>query len=175
MAEPPLFREEGLAEFVRASTPALLRTAYLLTGDVQLAEDLVQTALTKTARAWRRLHREGNALAYARRVLYHEQVSYWRRRRVLEHLTDLVPDTTSTVDAYDEVDLRIALRTALLRLPSGQRSVVVCRFFDDLSEAETADVLGMAIGTVKSQTHRGLAALRRAVPGLDLTTSKETP
>lgn len=80
-------------EFVRARTPALLRSAYLLTGDQHLAEDLVQSALARTHRAWRRLRHTGNAEAYARRTMYHLQVSWWRRRRVAE----LLPDRKSVV------------------------------------------------------------------------------
>ncbi len=161
---------DAFDEFVRARSPGLLRAAYLLTGDSQLAEDLVQNALVKTSLAWRRLERQENADAYARRVLYNQQVSWWRRRRVQEVLDEAVPEQAGS-DVYGGVDLRLSLRAALLALPARQRAVIVCRYFDDLSEAETAEVLDMAIGTVKSQAHRALAALRATIPQLELQPS----
>ncbi len=161
---------DAFDEFVRARSPGLLRAAYLLTGDSQLAEDLVQNALVKTSLAWRRLERQENADAHARRVLYNQQVSWWRRRRVQEVLDDTVPEPAAS-DVYGGVDLRLSLRAALLALPTRQRAVIVCRYFDDLSEAETAEVLDMAIGTVKSQAHRALAALRATIPQLELQPS----
>ncbi len=161
---------DAFDEFVRARSPGLLRAAYLLTGDSQLAEDLVQNALVKTSLAWRRLERQENADAYARRVLYNQQVSWWRRRRVQEVFDDIPPEQAAS-DVYGGVDLRLSLRAALLALPARQRAVIVCRYFDDLTEAETAEVLDMAIGTVKSQAHRALAALRATIPQLELQPS----
>src|SRR5262245_15915924 len=84
--------DEPYEDFVRARTPALLRSAYLLTGDQHLAEDLVQEALARTHRAWRNLHQTGNAEAYARKIMYHTQVSFWRRRRVAESMSGAVPE-----------------------------------------------------------------------------------
>ena len=161
---------DAFDEFVRARSPGLLRAAYLLTGDSQLAEDLVQNALVKTSLAWRRLERQENADAYARRVLYNQQVSWWRRRRVQEVFDDIAPERAGA-DVYGGVDLRLSLRAALLALPPRQRAVIVCRYFDDLTEAGTAEVLDMAIGTVKSQAHRALAALRATIPQLELQPS----
>src|SRR5689334_552097 len=152
--------------FVRARTHALLRSAYLLTGDQQLAEDLVQSALTRTHLAWRRLEDIGNAEAYARRTMYHLQVSWWRRPRVAEVLPGLVPERPGGDDPAGSVSLRLALRAALLRLPARQRAVLVLRFFEDRTESEIADVLGISIGTVKSQTFKALARLRTIAPEL---------
>ncbi len=101
---------ESFDEFVRARSPGLLPAAYLLTGDDQLAEDLVQTALVKTSMAWRRLERQQNADAYARRVLYNQQVTWWRRRRVQEVLGRSLPErpdrTSSTGSTFDSASGR---------------------------------------------------------------------
>lgn len=154
-----------LDEFVRTRTPALLRSAYLLTGDQHAAEDLVQGALERVAVRWRRLAKE-NADAYVRTVMYRMQVDRWRRRRVAtEHVTETLPERAGE-DQYASADTRVALRAALARLTPKQRAVLVLRFYDDLSEARTAEVLGCAPGTVKSQTHLALRRLREAAPEL---------
>jgi RNA polymerase sigma-70 factor (sigma-E family) len=152
--------------FVRARTPALLRSAFLLTGDQQLAEDLVQSALTRTHLAWKRLDDVANAEAYARRTMYHLQVSWWRRRRVAEVLPGELPDRAGAGDHAGTVSLRLVLRAAMLRLSARQRAVLVLRFFEDRTEAEAADLLGVSVGTVKSQTARALARLRAIAPEL---------
>jgi RNA polymerase sigma-70 factor (sigma-E family) len=153
-------------DFVRSRTPALLRLAYLLTGDQHLAEDLVQTALASTHRAWHRLHKTGNAEAYTRRSLYHAQVSWWRRPRVAESVRDHLPDRGDGTDPGDRVAVRATLRQALLRLTPSQRAVLVLRYFEDRSEAETAETLGVSVGTVKSQTARALDRIRAVAPEL---------
>jgi RNA polymerase sigma-70 factor (sigma-E family) len=155
------------ASFVRSRSAALLRTAYLLTGDQHHAEDLVQTALARTHLAWNRLHARGNAEAYTRKIMYHEQVSKWRRRRPPEVVTDAVPQRPSA-DESELVTLRLTLRDALGKLTPRQRAVLILRFFDDLSEFDTAEVLGCSVGTVKSQTAKALARLRQTSPMLDL-------
>jgi RNA polymerase sigma-70 factor (sigma-E family) len=152
--------------FVRARTPALLRSAYLLTGDQYLAEDLVQMSLAQTHRHWSRLRASGNAEAYTRKVMYHLQVSWWRRRRVPESLPGHLPDRGSALDPGDRIAVRATLRQALQRLTASQRAVLVLRFFEDRSEAETADLLGVSIGTVKSQTSRALERIRKVAPEL---------
>jgi RNA polymerase sigma-70 factor (sigma-E family) len=152
--------------FVRARTPALLRTAYLLTGDQQLAEDLVQTALAKTSLAWHRLQRNENAEAYVRQVMYHQQVSWWRRRRVAEMLSGAVPETPIEPGAEDRAATRLAVHSALMRLTPSQRAVLVLRYFDDQPDSVVADLLGISVGTVKSQTHKALAKLRAVAPEL---------
>ena len=152
-------------QFVRSRTPALLRSAYLLTADQHLAEDLVQAALARTHRAWSGLHQTGNAEAYTRKVMYHLQVSWWRRRRVPEWLTSAVPERRDGEFA-DRAATRATLKQALLRLSPGQRAVLVARFFEDRSEAETAELLGISVGTVKSQTARALHRIREVAPEL---------
>lgn len=155
-------------EFARAHTSSLLRSAYLLTGDQQLAEDLVQTALARTHRAWRRLDSAGNAPAYTRKTMYHLQVSWWRRKRVKEHLSDQTPEGVGPVsrDSAADIALQLTVRKALIRLARQQRAVVVLRFFEDRSVQETADILGCSTGTVKTQTFRALGHLRKALPEL---------
>jgi RNA polymerase sigma-70 factor (sigma-E family) len=142
-------------EFVVARSPALLRTAYLLTRDIQLAEDLLQTALTKAWFAWKRI--DGDPEPYVRRILVNCSVSWWRKRWTHETPTRFVPEpppaTGPPVDVHD-------LMQALGRLPRRQRAVVVLRYVEDRTEAETAALMGCSIGTVKSQCSKALATLR---------------
>jgi RNA polymerase sigma-70 factor (sigma-E family) len=159
-------RYSGFHEFVTARGRALSRTAYLLTGDHGRAEDLVQTALARTARHWPRVRDGGNPEGYVRKVLTNEYISQWRRRRVAELPADQLPDRAVTGDDANRVAVRLALSAALRQLPPRQRAVVVLRYYEDLSEAETAELLGVTIGTVKSQAHTGLARMRSLVPDL---------
>jgi RNA polymerase sigma-70 factor (sigma-E family) len=152
--------------FFRTRSPALLRAAYLLTGDRHLAEDLVQEALARTHRVWPRLDAEGSPEAYTRRVMYNFQVSRWRHRRIAEVRTDRVPEERSDRDEAGDVVTRLALRTALGTLPVRQRAVVILRYFEDRSEAETAEILGCRAGTVKSHLSRAVARLREQLPDL---------
>jgi len=154
-------------DFVRARTPALLRSACLLTGDQHLAEDLVQMALARCHRSWRRLHDSGNAEAYTRRIMYNLQVAWWRRRRVAESLPGDMPERPTGTDHASAAVVWLTLRPALLRLTPKQRAVLVLRFFEDRTESETADVLGVSLGTVKSQTAKALARLRTLAPELE--------
>lgn len=146
--------------FVIARGSALVRSAFLLTGDQQLAEDLVQSALEKTARHWGSIRFAGAAESYVRRTMYREQVSIWRRRRVAEDLTDVIPEQRRTTDAGDPVEDRIVLSQALGGLGRRQRAIVVLRFYEDLTEREVAEMLGISVGTVKSQTSKALHRLR---------------
>lgn len=158
-------READYALFVRTRTHALLRSAYLLTGDQHLAEDLVQEALARTHRAWARLERPENAEAYARKVMYHAQVSLWRRPKVAEVLPgDLDPSAAGVDDPTEAAVQRLALQRALLALSAKQRAVIVLRYFEDHTEAEAAQVLGVSVSTVKTQTGRALEKLRTLVP-----------
>ena len=141
---------------------ALLRFTYLLTGDLHRAQDLVQEALTKVALRWPRL-RGGNPTAYARRVIARDHISWWRRTR-RELSSDDVPDRGGTPDRDPESAL--VVNRALSRLTAAQRAVLVLRHFDDLTERETADVLGVSVGTVKSTNAAALARLRTGAPEL---------
>jgi len=159
--------DSSAAEFdayVRARTPALLRSAYLLTCDQHLAEDLVQDALIRTHRAWRRIA-DSNPDAYTRKVMYHLNIRRWRRGRSAERSTDRVPERAEA-SRLDASDNRLVLRHALNQLPPKRRAVIVLRFFEDLTESATAEVLGISIGTVKSQTSKALVQLRKVAPSL---------
>jgi RNA polymerase sigma-70 factor (sigma-E family) len=154
--------EREFEMFVRSRGHALIRSAYLLTGDQHLAEDLVQSALARTYRVWRRHGIVDGPEAYTRKVMYHLQVSWWRRRRVRENLAATLPDLATVTDV--DVETRFALRAALLLLSDRQRAVIVLRYFDDLTEAGTAEVLGLTLGAVKTHARRGLERLRELVP-----------
>lgn len=155
--------------FVRGRSAALLRTAYLLVGDLGHAEDLLQDVLTKTARQWHRI--DGPPEVYVRRALLNAAVNGWRRKRVLETPLTARHDTALT-DLLSTIDLRDALLRGLRELAPQQRAVLVCRYFDDLSEADTAALLDCSVGTVKSNASRGLQRLRELAPHLlDRSTS----
>ncbi|MFJ9146521.1 SigE family RNA polymerase sigma factor [Streptomyces sp. NPDC102270] len=158
-------QEDRFQEFVRARWSHLVRTAYLLTGDAHLAEDLTQTALAKAYRSWRRVAGSDNPEAYVRRMLVTCNSDRFRKRRVKESLTDAPPERAGRDEAVARVDERGVLMAALAQLPPRQRAVVVMRYWEDLSEAEAAEVLGCSQGTVKSQASKGLAKLR-TYPGL---------
>jgi RNA polymerase sigma-70 factor (sigma-E family) len=151
---------EGFADFVAARSPSLLRTAWLLTGDSHLAEDLVQTALAKAWPRWGSLRRRDSPEVYVRRVMVNTYATWWRRRWRKEVPTQHLPEHASMGDVIAEVDVRESVRSALATLTRGQRMVVVLRYFDDLTEAQTAALLGCSVGTVKSQAARAIAALR---------------
>lgn len=159
---------EGFNEFVVARSTRLLRTAYLLTQDWALAEDLVQAALVKAWSAWLRI--EGDPEAYVRRILVNTHASWWRRRWRSELPSDVLPEPPPTGDGdpHGRLHERDQLWSALHRLPVRQRTVLVLRYFEDLSETEIADVMGCSLGTVKSQASRALAKLR-----LDATLTPE--
>lgn len=148
-------------EFAVARSSALLRTAFLLTQDGHLAEDLLQTALAKAWRSWSKI--DGSPEAYVRRILVNTYSSWWRRKWNGETPTEELPETEHR-DA--DAGQAIELRSALARLPKRQRAVIVLRFYEDLTEAEAARLLNCSIGTVKSQTSKALAKLR-IDPALD--------
>lgn len=150
--------EADFEGFVTARGPRLLRAAWLLTGDAHLAEDLVQTVLAKMWPKWRRIADE-NPEAYARKALVNTYASWWQRRWRGEVPHDVLPDVFGT-DVFDAVDLERSLAVALRSLPPRQRTVVVLRYFEDLSVAETAGILGCRPGTVKSQAAKALGSLR---------------
>jgi RNA polymerase sigma-70 factor (sigma-E family) len=150
------------SEFVRARSGALFGFAYLVMGDYQLAQDLVQESLAKTYQSWSRLRDVGNAEAYTRRVMVTTAIS-WRRRRSFGerptgHLPDVgVPDATPLVADQDE------LWAELHRLPPRQRTAVVLRYCEDLSERQTAELMGCSVGSVKRHCSLALGKLRGAM------------
>jgi RNA polymerase sigma-70 factor (ECF subfamily) len=151
--------EDDFRDFVTARSSSLLRTAYLLAGDWATAEDLLQITLTKTYLAWKRLGQIEAVEAYARRVLVNTATSWWRRRWHGERPTEVLPET-ATSDGLEERLERDALWRHVQQLPARQRAVLVLRFYEDLSEAETARLLDVTVGTVKSQCSRALNNLR---------------
>ena len=157
--------ERQFRDFVEARSVALMRLAYLLAGgDQHAAEDLLQTALAKTAARWAGVD---SPEAYARRVMYRQQVDSWRlKRRRRETPVGMLPDEARHDDT-PALDLKITVREALARLTPRQRAVLVLRFFEDLPEAEVANLLGCSVGTVRSTTHRSLARLRELAPELN--------
>ena len=156
-------RDASFEEYVAARRPALLRTAYLLSGSTEDAEDLVQLTLVRCWPRWSRLADHPDP--YVRRVLTREVTARWRRRRWRELSTSTPPDVPA---ATEDVEDREVLRAALMRLPPRQRAVVVLRYFEDLTERQTADAMGVSLGTVKSQHHDALARLRRDLPDLEI-------
>ncbi|TDE00583.1 SigE family RNA polymerase sigma factor [Jiangella asiatica] len=164
--------ESEFREFVDSRSLALRRTAYALTGDLDVAEDLVQGALVKLVRKW---HKVDNPEAYVRRTIYNDRATRWRRRSLVrEDSVESTPDRP-VADAAGEVEARLDLRQALLRLAPRQRAVIVLRFYEDLAEREVAEVLGCSVGTVRSQTARALARLRVIAPELAADAALPTP
>jgi RNA polymerase sigma-70 factor (sigma-E family) len=151
---------EGFAQFVEGRQRALQRTAWLLTGDWALAEDLVQTALARSWPRWERIRRRDNPEIYVRRVMVNTWASWSRRRWRGEQPSEAVPDSSAPGDMAAEVAARMAVQSALGLLTGRQRAVLVLRVFDDLSEAQVAQVLDCAVGTVKSTMARAAARLR---------------
>ncbi len=146
-------------EFVSARGRALLRSAYLLTGNLADAEDLVQSALAKTYQAWDRIEDRKALDGYVRRAMVNTHISWWRRRRVDEYPTDDIPDQPAA-DTSGNSELHDTLQRAINRLPQRMRAAVVLRYFEDMTEAEVADILGVSQGTVKSTVSRAVAKLR---------------
>jgi RNA polymerase sigma-70 factor (sigma-E family) len=150
----------GFRDYVAARQRALLRTARMLTGNQHTAEDLVQATLERVWPRWQRITHDGDPDAYVRKVMVNTYASWWQRKWRGEHPTDEVPETPSNTDEFARADLADALRRTLPLLTPKQRAVLVLRYYDDLSEAETARVLGCSVGTVKSQTAKALARMR---------------
>lgn len=163
--------QESHAEFAayaEASWPRLVRTAHMLTGDFHEAEDLVQTTLAKVYGRWSRVpHDEVDA--YVRRSLINNNLSRVRKRRVAHLLTPWLPETAHRAHRghAEHVEQRTALLQALGTLSPRQRAVMVLRFWEDLSEPAVAEVLNCSLGTVKTHTRRGLAALRALLQPTD--------
>ncbi|WP_432972427.1 SigE family RNA polymerase sigma factor [Dactylosporangium sp. CA-233914] len=158
--DPPGERDAQFQAFMAASTQRLYRVAILLTGDASEAEELTQNTLVRTYTAWDRLE-GGDAYAYARRILVNLHSDWWRRRRRRERPVPQVPDRAAAgADPAEAAADRAGLARALRQLSRRERAVIVCRFYLDLTEQQTATELGVALGTVKSTTARALRKLR---------------
>jgi RNA polymerase sigma-70 factor (sigma-E family) len=150
--------DEEFSEFMHGRWSQLVRLGYGLTGDLQLAEDLAQTAFARAYAAWPRVRRAEDPDAYIRRIVVNANRNRFRKRRVSEHLTDAPPDLIAGPAAGSED--RALLIQELMRLSYGQRAAVVLRYWLDMSETQAAAVLGCSVGNVKSQAARGLSKLR---------------
>lgn len=161
--------DDDFVQFVRARQGPLLRAARLYCGDSHLAEDLLQDAFVKLASRWESV-RDGSPDAYVRRILYRDNVSRWRKwgkefaYAPREGERDLMDRAVSS--GVDEWVDTAHVRAALAKLPPRQRAVIVLRYFEDLSEVQIAEVLGITSGTVKSQASKALAALRDLMPAV---------
>ena len=165
MAEPGALgaRDADFSAYMQARQASLMRTAFLLTGDRHTAEDMVQNAFAKLYLSWDRVQSRDSVDAYVRRILVNEHHSLWRRAwKRREHATDELPEGHH-LDQYD-AGARRELWDLVQTLPRKARAVLVLRYYEEMSEAETAEVLGISVGTVKSQTSRALAALRERAP-----------
>jgi RNA polymerase sigma-70 factor (sigma-E family) len=160
----------SFAAFVAARQTSLLRGATLMTGDVHLAQDLLQEALVKLALRWP--HREfTNPEAYVRTIIYRDLLSWRRRLRREELRVDVEAPLADTAPRMDDY---LALLDALRRLPPRQRAVIVLRYFEDLTEPQVADLLGISLGTVKRHGHDALKRLREAMPDLQIVAGGES-
>ena len=162
-----------LGDYVRGQWPSLVRYATALCGNANEAEELVQTALVRVAVRWPFVRDKENPDGYVRRAILNSYLNVWRRIRSRETSMAEVPDVP-TADATAGVADGLALRRALQQLPARQRAVLVLRYLEDRSESETAELLGCSAGTVKSQTSKGLAKLRRLVGLPDETSATAT-
>ena len=154
--------DEEFREFMRGRWPAMLRLAYGLTGDLGHAEDVAQAAFARAYASWGRVRRTGDPDAYVRRILINANHGRFRKRRVAERTGGDLPEAP-VADPTDGLDQRSALVAALLELPVKQRAVVVMRYWEGLTESQTAAILGCSVGNVKSQASRALAKLRGSV------------
>ncbi|MFI6648664.1 SigE family RNA polymerase sigma factor [Streptomyces sp. NPDC050529] len=162
-ARAPYVPYPSFTSFVKARGPVLLRAARSLTANPSDAEDLLQTALTKTYVAWERIEDHRALDGYVRRALLNTRTSQWRKRKVDEFACDELPEqeTVPGPDPAERQTLHDAMWRAVLKLPDRQRAMVVLRYYEDLSEAQTAEVLGVSVGTVKSAVSRALGKLRQ--------------
>jgi RNA polymerase sigma-70 factor (sigma-E family) len=161
---------QDFAEFVAARSLSLIRLAYVLTGNQDAAEDLLQSALIKAAAHWGRIRTSPEG--YVRRIMYREQVSRWQSRvRRPETVMAQVPEQPAE-DPAASVDARLVLQSALRALPPGKRAVLALRYLEDLPESQVAEILGCSVGTVRSQTHKAITQLRLLLPALGLTNAE---
>ncbi|MFI5818737.1 SigE family RNA polymerase sigma factor [Streptomyces rishiriensis] len=153
----------SFASYVRARQPVLLRTARSLTANPCDAEDLLQSALTKTYVAWERIEDHRALDGYVRRALLNTRTSQWRKRKVDEFMCEELPEPDPVGGGDDPAErqaLHDAMWRAIMKLPARQRAMVVLRYYEDLSEVQTAEVLDVSVGTVKSAVSRALGKLR---------------
>jgi RNA polymerase sigma-70 factor (sigma-E family) len=163
----------AFSEFVEHRSHALLRTAYLVVGDHQLAQDLLQEALIKTLIAWPRIRDPSKVDAYVRRTIVNTAIGWRRRRSFHERPVDSLPEATGA-DQVEDVATHQVLIAHLRGLPPRQRAAIVLRYYEDLTEAQTADIMGCSIGAVKSHVSIGLGKLReRMGPAFDLVLAGE--
>jgi RNA polymerase sigma-70 factor (sigma-E family) len=148
------------SDFMHGRWSGLVRLGYGLTGDLQTAEDLAQTAFARAYASWGRVRKADNPDAYLRRIVVNANRNRFRKMRVGEVLTESLPELVTSGDSADQRHDRAALVAALMQLPYGQRAAVVLRYWLDMSETETAAILGCSVGNVKSQASRALAKLR---------------
>ena len=165
--------EPDFADFMAARWAPLYRTAYLLTGERHEAEDLLQTVLARTCVRWGSIRDKRSAEAYVRQGLVREVQRTWRRR-AREVVTDDLPDAGHAGGLAFHAD-HLVLWQEIRRLPPRMRATLVLRYFEDLTEAQTAEALGCSVGSVKSQTHHAMARLRAALPDLELVKESFTP
>jgi len=166
-----LVSDEEFADFVSAALPRLLRFGLVLTGNSAAAEDLVQTALARSWRAWR-LRRIDDPQAFVRKVMVNSYASWYRQLATSEAVAASVAQNTVITDEATRVDDRDAVWRALLTLPPKQRTVIVLRYYEELSESEIAAVMGTTTGTVKSQASRALRRLADVITTADLTEAR---
>lgn len=159
--------EDDFSAFVVAQLPGLLRFGNLLTGDRAAAEDLVQTALARTHLRWKQLREPAAATAYVRTAMVRQQSNLRSRLLARERPMAALPERADDAASYADLDERDAMWSALARIGPRQRAVLVLRYYERLSEAEIATVLGCSTGTVKSQSAKGLARLRTVLTDAD--------
>lgn len=152
--------EAAFTAYVRERRASLYATAYHLTGDRFEAEDLLQSALFSTYRAWDRITDKAAVGGYLRRTMTNLHISAWRRRKLNEYPTEELPETPGDIDAMRGTELRTVLWQALARLPELQRTMLVLRYYEGRTDPEIADILGISVGTVKSSIWRSLRRLR---------------
>jgi RNA polymerase sigma-70 factor (sigma-E family) len=160
-------REFG--EFAAARSGALMGLAYVLTANQHAAEDLLQTALTRAAARWGRIHSAPEA--YVRQIMYREQISSWRRRARRRETTMADPPDQAVV-ADTGAEARVILQEALRALPAGKRAVLALRYLEDLPEAQVASILGCSVGTVRSQTSKAITQLRSVLASAGLSSTE---
>ena len=166
--------EDEFRRFTAARWPGLVRTAYLLTGDLGHAEDLAQTTLIKAYRSWNRVCRVADVDAYVRKILINANRSRFRAKRPVEYSVAAVPESPAWApDDGSGIEQRAVLFAALATLPPRQRAIVVLRYWEDLAEGEVAELVGCSVGTVKSQASRALAKLRKDAGLAGLTSLQE--